>query len=83
MVDILQDGGSRIMGLVASILGGSASGGVIADIHPSLPRTTGDATLEDGTMRVEAGNLLHCMSYFAQSATLAPVDMEHPDEDLI
>ena len=42
-----------------------------------------DTTLENNTIAVEASDLLHCISYFMQSAMLAPVNMEHPDEDLI
>ena len=52
----------------------------------SIPASNGQwamLPLKDNTMGIETGDLLHYMFYFTQSAMLVPVNMEHPDEDLI
>jgi len=82
VVDIFRDGGLRSRGVRASILGGCAGGGAV-DIHSRFPWAAGHATLEDDGVGVEAGDFFDGVSDFTQGASLAPVDVEHLDEDFV
>jgi len=69
-------------GLRANILRSGTRGGAV-DIHSRFPWAASHATLEDDAIRVEAGDLLDGVFDITQSHSLAPVDIEHSDEDVV
>jgi hypothetical protein len=79
---IVRDWGLRSRGLRADILGGSVRGGAV-DVHSRFPWAASHATLEDDAVRVEAGDLLDGVFDITQSHSVAPVDVEHSDEDVV
>jgi len=69
-------------GLRADILGSGVRGGAV-DIHSRFPWAASHTTLEDDAVRVEAVDLLDSVFDVTQSHSVAPVDIEHSNEDIV
>ena len=53
------------------------------DVRAALPRALGHAALEDDGVGVEVGNVLDGDAQLGEGDAPPPVDVEHPDEDVV
>ncbi len=82
-VDVEVRHGLGGRGAARACVFGVAAGVGAVDVHPRLPGAPRHAALEHHAVGIEAVDVLDGIAYLAQRDTLAEVNFQHADEDVV